>query len=99
MVAKGRTKDESFIVTLYEMSKSSLNQNIDNNSWQDDENNIDTNISIDRYLIGQKIGLQKKAVDTICVTLAQANFIKKSGPVDIKITSNGISLAEEVIDQ
>ncbi len=82
MGSKARTKDESFIVKLYEEAQKLP----------------DINDPQDRYTIGQMVGLQKKAVDTICVLLAQANFIKKKGDVDIAITSNGIELALTVLD-
>ena len=42
------------------------------------------------------VGLQKKAVDTICVLLAQANFIKKKSATEIAITLNGIELAQTI---
>lgn len=53
---------------------------------------IDT--PIDRYQIGTAVGLQKKAVDTICNTLAQANFIKKTKDSAISITPQGLRLIE-----
>lgn len=51
----------------------------------------------DRYLIGQKIGLHKTAVDTICKLLAQANFIKKAGPVDVFVTPHGLKLVQQIL--
>ena len=80
MATKARTKDESFIVTLYEEAKKL--PSIDD--------------PLDRYTIGQMVGLQKKAVDTICVLLAQANFIKKKSATEIAITLNGIELAQTI---
>lgn len=79
-MSKGRTKDESFMVRLYdEASKQGEMED-----------------PIDRYVIGQMVGLQQKAVDTICNTLAQANFIKKRGPSEISITQNGIRLVQTI---
>jgi len=80
MSHKGRTKDESFMIHLYE-EVSHL---------------PDIEDPIDRYLIGIKTGLHKTATDTICNLLAQANFIKKHGKIDIAITSQGIHLVEEL---
>ena len=53
---------------------------------------------LNRYTIGQLVGLQSKAVDTICNNLAQANFIKKHGKLDISITANGINLVHDLIN-
>jgi len=80
MTQKARTKDESFMLTLH--AEALKLPNIGD--------------PLDRYMIGQMVGLQKKAVDTICVLLAQANFIKKHGPVDVAITSQGIRLVNEI---
>ncbi len=80
MAQKARTKDESFMVRLH-MEALKLPE-------------IDD--PLDRYVIGELVGLNKKAVDTICVLLGQANFIKKHGPIDISITPNGIRLVESI---
>ncbi len=82
MAQKARTKDESFMIRLH-LEATKL-PNIDD--------------PLDRYLIGEMVGLNKKAVDTICVLLGQANFIKKHGPVEISITSNGIRLVESILE-
>lgn len=80
MADRSRTKDESFILRLYEEA---LKQ-------------TDQEDPIDRYVIGNLVGLQKTAVDTICNLLAQANFIKKHGQADISITPHGAKLAESL---
>jgi hypothetical protein len=80
MTQHARTKDESFMVRLYEES-----------SLLDDMNE-----PLNRYTIGQLVGLQAKAVDTICNLLAQANFIKKHGKLDITITPHGIKLVKSI---
>ena len=51
---------------------------------------------VDRYQIGNSIGLHPKAVDTICNLLAQANFIKKQGKIEISITPHGIKLVDNL---
>lgn len=76
MTKKALTKDEQFMVKLYQEAL----------KLPDKED------PMDRYVIGQFVGLQKKAVDTICVLLGQANFIKKHGPVEVAITPHGINL-------
>jgi predicted transcriptional regulator len=76
MAERHRTKDESFMLRLYDEAAKIK----------------DFDAAFDRYRIGQFVGLQPKAVDTICVLLAQANFIKKNGPTEISITPQGIRL-------
>lgn len=80
MSASGYTKDEKFMLRLYEEA-SKLNE-------------IDE--PLDRYAIGGLIGLQQRAVDTICNLLAQANFIKKIGKSEISITPQGLRLVEDL---
>jgi predicted transcriptional regulator len=80
MVERSRTKDETFMLRLYE--EASKQPDIED--------------PLDRYQIGQLAGLNQKAVDTICNLLAQANFIKKHGKVDISITPHGIKLVESL---
>lgn len=75
---RARTKDETFMLRLYE--EASKLPSIDD--------------PVDRYRIGTLAGLHPKAVDTICVLLGQANFIKKHSPTEIAITSQGMRLVE-----
>lgn len=79
----GRTKDESFMLRLYEEALR--------------RGNVEE--PMDRYLIGQSVGLQKTATDTICKLLGQANFIKKRGDVDIYITPQGIRLVQQLTNK
>ncbi|WP_042282683.1 hypothetical protein [Candidatus Protochlamydia sp. R18] len=80
MSNRARTKDEMFMMRLYEEA---LKQE-------------EIEDPIDRYQIGKLAGLQKTAVDTICNLLAQANFIKKKNVSDISITPHGAKLAESL---
>jgi hypothetical protein len=80
MVERARTKDETFMLRLYE--EASKREDIED--------------PIDRYYVGTLSGLQAKAVDTICTLLAQANFIKKRSNVEISITPHGIKLVENI---
>jgi hypothetical protein len=80
MVDRARTKDETFMLRLYDEASKLP-------SMED---------PLDRYQIGILAGLQQKAVDTICVLLAQANFIKKYGKIEISITPHGMKLVENL---
>jgi len=71
------TKDERFIIFAYETA---MAQN-------------DPYAILDRYVIGQASGLTAKGVDAVCNLLAQANFIKKLGQKDVRLTKNGEELA------
>lgn len=78
MTERHRTKDENFMLRLHDKAAK--------------VNDFET--CFDRYDIGRQVGLQPKAVDTICNTLAQANFIKKEGKIDVSITPQGIRLVK-----
>ena len=80
MVERARTKDETFMLRLYE--EAFKQPHIED--------------PLDRYQIGQLAGLQQKAVDTICTLLGQANFIKKHSKTEISITPHGIKLVESL---
>lgn len=77
------TKDEIFVVNLYETARAS----------GDVEN------SFDKYSIGEKAKINPKAVDAICKLLVQANFIKKKGEKDIYLTPHGEKLALTLLDE
>lgn len=77
---RARTKDETFMLRLFDEA-SKLS------SIED---------PVDRYAIGKLAGLHPKAVDTICVLLGQANFIKKHSKTEISITPQGIKLVENL---
>jgi predicted transcriptional regulator len=82
MSDRARTKDELFMIRLYE--EASKQEEMDE--------------SLDRYQIGKLAGLQKTAVDTICNLLAQANFIKKRSATEISITPHGAKLVESLME-
>ena len=82
-MTKARTKDEKFILTLYEAAAKT--------------DNIET--PFNRYEIGHQIGLHPKGVDTICTLLLQANFIKKEGKEDIYITEHGVKLVKKLLSE
>jgi len=75
-----RTKDENFILTLYEVA----------------EKAGDLESVLDRYQVGITAHLSERAVDTICKLLIQANFIKKAAENEIYLTPHGIKLVEKL---
>ncbi len=77
------TKDERFVLCAFEAATAIG----------------DYDSVVDRYLVGKTAGLSPKAVDTICNLLAQANFIRKLGPIEMKLTSNGETLARQLREQ
>lgn len=81
MVCLARTKDERFLLQLYQMT-------------------LDAPEGEDTFVmeeVGKAAGLSPKAVKTIAVLLAQANFILKSREGEISITPHGKKLAEELL--
>lgn len=80
MVERARTKDETFMLRLHDEASKLP----------------DIEDPVDRYHIGTLAGLHPKAVDTICNLLAQANFIKKQGKIEISITPHGIKLVDNI---
>lgn len=80
MVHKHYTKDETYILALYELA----------------EKTGDIENSIDRYEVGARAGLQPKGVNAICKLLIQANFIKKSSESEVYLTPHGVKLVERL---
>lgn len=80
MAKQAKTKDELFMIKLYEEASKLP----------------DIEDPLNRYHIGSLAGIQPKAVDAICNLLVQANFIKKRGDEDVVITPHGIKLAESL---
>ncbi|NGX43481.1 MAG: hypothetical protein K940chlam7_01779 [Chlamydiae bacterium] len=76
----GHTKDEKFILSAFEAA----------------EQSGDTFAVLDRYEIGNSIGLSPKTVNTICQLLAKANFIKPVGKTEIRLTNNGTDLVNRL---
>ena len=80
MSHKHHTKDEIYIMCLYEEA----------------EKSGDLEAVFDRYFIGTCAHMNPKGVNATCKLLVQANFIKKSGEDGIYITPNGIRLVESL---
>ena len=77
------TKDESFLLALYEEALKTG----------------DVESPIDRYIIGSKAAIQERGVNAICKLLIQANFIKKASEDSVYITPHGIKLVQKLLLQ
>ncbi len=76
----GKTKDERFLLRLYDMAC--------------EYNDPTTPLNLDS--VGRTIGLSPKASKTICNLLAQANFIRKESEDEIYLTDQGIQLVKQL---
>lgn len=79
----GKTKDELFVIRLYEACKRAG----------------DLEGRFDKYEIGKQAGINPKAVDAITKLLVQANFIRKSGELDVYLTPHGEKLALRLLGE
>ncbi len=76
----GKTKDERYILKLYDMAVE----------------RGDPMSTFNRNDVGAIIGFSPKVVKTICTLLGQANFIRKESAEEISLTRHGIALAEDL---
>lgn len=83
MSRHGRTKDEQFIICLYEEALKTG----------------DLDFEFDRYAIGALISLHPTAVETICVLLRKTNFIIKKEDNIISISPHGVKLALSLLEE
>jgi hypothetical protein len=83
MKQKRYTKDEQFLIKLYEEARKM------GDPFQE----------MDCYQIGQLVGQNDRSVDNIVRMLAQTNFLKKGNGNFIYATRNGESLINELLDQ
>ena len=79
---KYKTKDEKFIIGMYQAALELG----------------DIESPVNRYQVGDKLGLYVKGVDTICQMLLQANFVKKGGLDDLCLTAHGVNLVKELME-
>lgn len=82
MSKKGTTKDELFLVKLYEFA-------LKQGSPQE---------PIDRYEIGRAIGQNDRGTYVISRDLAQANFVKKAEGEAVYLTDNGMRLVQSLLE-
>jgi len=78
-----KTKDEQFVLWLYRTAKEAG----------------DPELPLNRYDVGAKANLNPKAVDAICRLLVQANFIRKAGEDEVRLTPHGMLLAERLLGE
>ena len=75
-----RTKDENYMLSLYEEAEKL--------------GNLES--PIDRYQAGRAAHISPKGADTICRLLIQANFIKKAGEDEVYLTPHGIKFVQQL---
>jgi hypothetical protein len=75
-----KTKDEKFILSVYAAAMAKG----------------DPHAPINRYDVGQSIGLHPKGIDTICQQHLKSNFVKKGEDDDIYLTQNGLELVKRL---
>jgi len=80
-VKKGNTKDELFLIKLYQMAS------MLGDPFQE----------IDRYLVGTSMGQNPKGIDNIVRMLAQTNFLKKGEGDAIYLTPQGEKLVHALL--
>lgn len=80
MSQKAATKDELFLLKLYQMALAL------GGAFEE----------VDRFAIGKAIGQNDRGVNTMVRHLAQANFIKQGEGQAIYLTKNGVALAEKI---
>jgi predicted transcriptional regulator len=80
MSRHNRTKDENYMLSLYEEA----------------EKTGELTAAIDRYHVGKAANISEKAVDAICKLLVQANFVKKAAENEVYLTPHGIKLVERL---
>jgi len=82
MAQLGQTKDERFMVALYENAIK----------------NGDVKTPANKFEIGKTVGMQTTAVYTIVRDLLQANFLKKGDDDDVFLTDHGEKLVKRILD-
>lgn len=82
-MTKARTTDERFILSLYDMARTT--------------GEISTPCNC--YEAGKRASIQPKGVNAICKLLVQANFIKKAGTDEVYLTKNGEDLALTLLSE
>ena len=78
MSKKGITKDESFLLKLYELASEQG----------------DPTLAMDRFAIGRAIGQNSRGANVIARDLAQANFVKKGEGDAVYLTPHGLRLVK-----
>ena len=82
MNQKATTKDELFLLKLYELASKSG----------------DIQQEIDRFFIGRSIGQNDRGANVIARDLAAANFIKKGEGSAVYLTDHGLRLVQFLLE-
>lgn len=82
MSQTGQTKDERFMIALYEYA---MKQG-------------DVKTPANKYEIGKTVGMHSTAIYTIVRDLLQANFLKKGEGDDVYLTDHGERLVERLLE-
>ena len=80
MSQKGATKDEKYLLKLYEMAQ---------------ERGTATR-EIDRYEVGDLMGQRQRGVDSIVRTLAKSNFVRLGSGSKIYLSDGGLVLIKRL---
>lgn len=83
MRKKSVTKDESFLLKLYEIAMQ----------------RGDPQTPVDRFEIGRAIGQNDRGANIIARDLAQANFVKKGEEDAVYLTDNGLRLVHTLLGE
>ena len=79
----GRTKEEQFLIRLYEVAT----------------RGGDSLGVVNRYDIGKAVGISPKSIDTMCKQLMRTNFIKRDGEIDVHLTPHGEKLVHSILKE
>lgn len=82
MSKKGTTKDEMFLIKLYQVALQAG----------------DVQMEFDRFEIGRLIGQNDKGANVIARDLAQANFVRKGDGEAVYLTNHGLRLVMTLLD-
>lgn len=82
-MGKHHTKDEQFMICLYENAKTA----------------DDMEAVFNRYEIGRQVSMHERGVEATCKLLVKANFIKKDSESEIYLTPHGVSLVEKLLEE
>lgn len=83
MNRKATTKDELFLVKLYEMAREQG----------------DHYAPFDRFQIARAIGQNDRGGNVIARDLAQANFVKKADGDEVRLTDHGLKLVRMLLNE
>jgi hypothetical protein len=83
MNKRATTKDELFLLKLYELSLLAGH----------------SKAPIDRFVVGRAIGQNDRGANIIARDLAQANFVKKAEGDAVYLTDHGLRLVQHLLEE